>query len=100
LTIPEDGSLALVRDAYGAKVCGTHARLLKDVFYKVNHARPNLFGIVFDPAGLRVVLRKFGIGQTAYGAVVVKDESLRPRSALVNRQHKAFCHLASPPIHL
>src|SRR5215470_953012 len=57
--IPDDGRLALVGDADGGDVFGSDAGLRERFARAVELRTPDVFGVVFDPAGPWEDLREF-----------------------------------------
>ena len=59
---PDEGSLALVRDADGGDHGGVYP--LHRLLHHGKLTVPNLHGIVLDPAGIQIDLGKFPLGRT------------------------------------
>ena len=76
-----------------ALVSGFAADGLGDLFRErrladaARHA-PDFLGVVLDPPGPRVVLRKLRVGAAHHPRPAVEDEDGRPRRPLVNREHE------------
>src|SRR5262249_9055860 len=57
--VPDKGGLTLVGDAERGDLGGTRARFGQDALYDRHRALPKVFGVVLNPSGMRVILRKF-----------------------------------------
>ena len=66
LTVPNDGSLALVRDADGGNIFVADGCTANRVRRDTNLAGPYFVRIVFDPSRLREKLSKFFLGNGDY----------------------------------
>src|SRR5438552_10648481 len=69
LAIPDDGGLTLVGDADRRHVTTGESGGAERLRHHLQTDAPDLFGIVLDPARLRIVLRDLGVGPAAHGAV-------------------------------
>ena len=65
-TVPDDCSLALVRDANGGNIIMTELCTGKRVGCDANLAGPYFVRIIFDPSRLREKLGKFFLGNGDY----------------------------------
>ena len=65
--IPDQRGLALVGDADGGDLAPPHLRRRQGALDGLDHALPDLLGLVLDPPGLREMLRELA-GRAAEGA--------------------------------
>ena len=92
--IPDDGGLALVRDADPGDLGRRRADALHRLDRNAQHRRPDLVRIVLDPAGLRKILMKFTLRHAANAAVPVEQDAAvrgRPRVKRHNISFHIFC---------
>ena len=84
--LPDDRRLALIRDAETGELArrdaGVADRLARDLELRV----PDVGRVVFDPAGLREVLRELALRRAADARPLVEDERPRTGRALVERE--------------
>ena len=83
LAIPDDGRLALVGDADGGDVARPEVRAPERLGRDRDLRRPDLAGVVLDPAGLREDLLKLALADGDDGRVVIEDDRARAGGALV-----------------
>src|SRR2546430_3499777 len=88
-TIPEDGRLALVGDPDRRHLGATDARLRERGPRRALDRRPDLLGIVLDPARLREILRQLGVAAGEDAAVGIDDQRRRASRALVEGENVA-----------
>src|SRR6202022_814101 len=86
---PDDGGLALVGDAYGGDVFCGDAGLVQHSAYSRALGGPDGFGVLLDPAGLRVELREFTLGDGDDGAALVYKYGAGAAGALVEGEDEA-----------
>ena len=75
--IPEDGRFALIGDADGGDLIGLYVGFSQDYVSGVELRRPDVFGPVFDPAGLGVKLSR------------IRAERLRSRDLSGRKESRA-----------
>ena len=83
LTIPHDGGLALVGDADGGDVSRPKVRAPQRLGCHRHLRRPDLAGVVFNPARMREDLLKLALSDGDDGRVVIEDDGARACGALV-----------------
>jgi hypothetical protein len=83
VAVPDDDRLALVGDSDDV---GLHPARGNRLARGRERALENLFGVVLDPAGLRVVLRYFLVTATGYPAVGCHHQSCCAGRSLVYRE--------------
>ena len=94
---PNHRGLALVGDADGGNLGGTHTGFVEHFARYATLAAPDLHRIVLDPAGLRVNLGKLLLRNTDTVPGLIKQNGSRTRGSLIKRQHILFAHgLLSP----
>src|SRR5579862_822115 len=71
-SIPEDRRLALIGNSDRGDVAGLGSSLRDRVERHRDLRRSDLLGIVFDPAGLRIDLLKFPLGNRAHSSIAIK----------------------------
>ncbi len=81
--IPQHRRLALVGDADGRDVARADAGLGERFVHDARLRRPDLAGVVLDPARLREDLPELLLRDRAHGAGMVEDERARAGRALV-----------------
>ena len=93
VTVPDDGRLALVRDADGGDVLRRRADLVHGRQRHAELGRPDLVGVMLDPAGLGEILGELLLRDAAHLAPGVKKDAAVGRGARVQR-HDIFllCH--------
>ena len=91
--VPDDGCLALVRDADGGDVLRRRADLVHGRQRHAELGRPDLVGVMLDPAGLGEILGELLLRDAAHLAPGVKKDAAVGRGARVQR-HDIFllCH--------
>src|SRR5437016_4768482 len=82
---PQDGRLALVRDAERPDVAVARARPAARLAQHAQRHLPDLLRIVLHPPGPGIVLRELGIGAPDNAPETVDDEHGRARRALIDR---------------
>src|SRR5439155_603805 len=83
--LPEDGGLALVRDAERRHVARAHPRAPARLAEHAQRDPPDLLRIVLDPPRLRVVLRELRVGAPDDAPLAVDHEHGRTRGPLIDR---------------
>src|SRR5439155_1612717 len=83
--LPEDGGLALVRDAERRHVARAYPRAPARLAEHAQRDPPDLVYIVLDPPRLRVVLRELRVGAPDDAPLAVEHEHGRPRGPLIDR---------------
>src|SRR6185503_9053020 len=83
--VPEDGRLALVRDAERGDVARADTRLPARLAQHAERDPPDLLRVVLDPARTGIVLRELRVGAADDAPLAVEDEDGRPRRPLVDR---------------
>ncbi len=73
LPVPDDSGLALIGDADSGNLIGPGVRVRKHAPGGIQLRRPDLFGTVFDPSGLRVELFEFLLRYSDRLALAVKQ---------------------------
>ena len=93
VTVPDDSRLALVRDADGGDVLRRRADLVHGRQRHAELGRPDLVGVMLDPAGLGEILGELLLRDAAHLAPGVKKDAAVGRGARVQR-HDIFllCH--------
>ena len=93
VTVPDDGRLALVRDTDGGDVLRRRADLVHSRQRHAELGRPDLVGVMLDPAGLGEILGELLLRDAAHLALGVKKDAAVGRGARVQR-HDIFllCH--------
>ena len=84
--VPEQRGLALVGDADGGDVAGHEAGARQCLDRHHRLAAPERFGIVLDPARLRIVLRKLLLRDGDRHAGGIEDDGARTGRPLVKRE--------------
>ena len=88
---PNNGRLALVGDTDGGDLLGARVHLLHG-FHGHAHLRgPDVHGVVFDPARLRIVLFKLALHDTRNLPFSVKQNGARAGGTLIHGDDVAFC---------
>ena len=72
LAIPEHCRLALIRDADGGDIRRVHAAFANDLLQNRKLGRPDLVGVMFNPAVLRIILRKLPLRHGGHIAEAVE----------------------------
>ena len=90
--VPDHGRLTLIRDADRRDIRRRRAGLLHRALRDRGDALPDSLGIVLDPAGLRVYLRKLLLFTRDDIGVVVVDDSAAAAGALVDGKQKFSSH--------
>ena len=83
LTVPHDGGLALVGDADGGDVSRPKVRAPQRLGRHRNLRRPDLAGVMFNPARTREDLLKLALSDGDDGRIVIEDDRARAGGALV-----------------
>src|SRR5205085_1548335 len=81
--VPYDDRLALVGDADSGD--STNVSLTEDLARDRQCVLPNLLGIMFDPAALRIMLLKLSLGHRNGSWPGIEQDRARRRRALVDR---------------
>src|SRR5690606_13687477 len=89
LAVPEDRRLALVGDADGRDGLAVQARRGERALDADAHRAEDFLGIVLDPAGLRIMLRKLALVPAQNPPVEIHDEDGRAGRALVDGEQVA-----------
>jgi len=84
-SIPEDGGLALIRNADSGKVLCAEASLMHCLRNYFLCAQPDLLGIVFHPAWPRINLAVFLLRGGNNPACAIEHDETRARGSLVER---------------
>ena len=106
VTVPDDGRLALVRDANGGDVLRRRADLVHGRQRHAELGRPNLVGVMLDPAGLGEILGELLLRDAAHLAPGVKKDAAVGRGARVQRHdifllcHRGFSFYSRKSIHV
>jgi hypothetical protein len=82
-SIPDNSGFALVGDADGGNVGGFGVGFRQSFAGAIQLRIPDVFGVVFDPTGLRKDLRKFLLGYANDAAGVVEQNGTRRSRALI-----------------
>ena len=90
--IPEQRGLALVGDADGGEISGGYFCPGERLGGAISLGVPEILGLMLNPAGLRIMLRKFALRGGDGVAVEVEDEGARRSRALVERQEITTGH--------
>ena len=83
---PNHRGFALVGDAHRSHRTGADPGLRQGLSGGGQLALPNFFGVVFDPAGLRVDLAKLRLRRRQDAAIRPENDASRTRGALVQGQ--------------
>lgn len=83
-TLPEERGLLVASDAGDG-----NANACESFGDKSDADRPDFFGILLDPAGLRIMLRGFGVSTALNVPIMIEDDNFRARRPLVNCQNIA-----------
>src|SRR6185295_16933406 len=81
--VPNNNRLTLIRNSNGCQIGPLHARLGERLAGHISLARPNLFGVVLDPPGLRKMLFELALRQCDNFAAAIKNDGPRRRGALI-----------------
>ena len=84
--VPQHGGLALVGDADGGEVARADAGLGERLVHDARLRRPDLAGVVLDPAGLREDLPELLLRDRADRARMIEDEGAGAGGALIERE--------------
>ena len=84
--VPQHRRLALVGDAHGGHVARADAGLGEHFVHHARLRRPDLAGVVLDPAGLWKVLAEFLLRDGAHVARTIEQEGARAGRALIERK--------------
>ena len=90
LAVPDDCGLALVGNSDRRDPIEIHTCLRDDFRHHARLGRPDLFGVVLDPARLRIMLGEFTLGHTADGAGVIEQYCTGTGGALVEGKDELF----------
>jgi hypothetical protein len=82
-SLPDYGSLTLIGDANRGDVICREARLFERLSGHIGLRGPDLFGIVFDPAGLREDLAELLLGDGQDRSAVIENDRTRAGGSLV-----------------
>src|SRR4029453_11946490 len=86
-SIPDDRRLPLVGDADGGDVAGTQVRPAERLRGDGDLGRPDLAGVVFDPARTGKDLREFALADGDDVRVVIEDDRARAGCPLIEREN-------------
>ena len=86
--VPEDRRLALVGDADGGDLCCRNAVVAQHCTGDGKLRLPDFIGIVFDPAGLRVMLGDFLLRDAMSAALTVEQDGAGAGGALVECENE------------
>ena len=92
LLVPDDGRLALVRDADAGDVARDEARLLEGFLHDRDHRAPDFLGVMLDPARFREMLRELLLGHAHDLGVAVEDDGAVRRRACIQSHYILLCH--------
>ena len=84
--IPQQRGFALIGDADRGNVLRRNAGVAQRLHSRCILRFPQIARIVFHPAGLREMLRKFALRKGQHVRMLVEDDSTRTGRALVERQ--------------
>src|SRR6185503_10647358 len=87
LTIPHDRRLSLVGDADGGNVSRAQVRAPERLCCDRDLRRPDLAGIMLNPARTRKHLWKLPLADADDGGILIEDEGARARRALIEREN-------------
>ena len=93
LLVPDNGRLALVRDADAGDVARDEARLLESFLHDSDHRAPDFLGVMLDPARFREVLRELLLGDTDNLGVAVEDDGTVGRRTCIKSHYILLCHV-------
>ena len=93
--VPDDGRLALVRDAQRDDVLGPEPGAAQRRGDDPGDVAPDLLGVVLHPSRARVVLPVLALGDRDHPACRVEQQAPRRRRALVDRRDHPFGHRAT-----
>jgi hypothetical protein len=85
--LPQQRRFALIGDADRCDLRGLDARVAQRTAGRFDLRTPQVGGVVFDPARLRIELRKLGLIEPANRALMVEDDRARARRSLVQREN-------------
>ena len=85
--IPDDGRFALVGDADGGDI--GDGRAVEGAADDFQRRLPDFFGVVFDPAVLRIELLVFGLRGFQRRAVGIEENGSARRRSLIDRKNFA-----------
>ncbi len=95
VAVPQHRRFPLIGDAYRLYIGCGDAGIGKCKSDGFKHTFPDVFGIVFDPAGGRKMLRKFSLPDTDDPHVAIKDHRPCRCRALIDRQN-ITAHYVTP----
>ena len=81
-------------------VARLQARLCERVAHRFDRRAPEVFGIVLDPAGARIVLREFLLRDGDDREILAEHDGARGGGALIEREqigHEGLVGLDAPP---
>src|SRR5262249_32021462 len=93
--VPDNGRLALIRDADGADLVRGNPRLGDRLPGRGQLRRPDGFRIVFDVARRGEDLRKLLLGRGDEPAVLLENDRAARRRALIERKNERAHHAGS-----
>src|SRR6185503_9789580 len=96
LAIPDDCCLTLIRNADGFDLIRLYTGLSQQHVHGVELRRPNVFGSMLDPSGLRIKLLEFLLRGFDGAAFAVEQDRARTGGALIEREDVLLPHLLSP----
>ena len=85
--LPHDGRLALVRDSDGRDVLRAEPGRGDRLACRRDRIAPDVLGVVFNPSGRRVVLRKLAPGERDGAPLCIEDDAARRGRALVDGEN-------------
>ena len=91
-TVPDDGCLALIRDAYGSNIARSEVCPAKSLSGDTHLGSPKFVWIMLYPAGFGEDLAKFLSRNRVDPTVVVKQDRTRTGRALIERKNIGQCN--------
>ena len=91
--VPYDSGLTLIGNADGCNGLGINAGLCHCLTDNSIDAVPDLLGIMFNPAGLGIILLEFLVGAGNHPALGIKNKRPGTRRTLINRKIYFFINL-------
>ena len=84
MAIPNHRRFALIGDSDGGQVAGAEVALLHGLRNYLLGAAPDFFGIVLDPAGLRINLLVFFLGNRDDSSGLIENDEAGAGRALID----------------
>jgi len=101
LAVPQHRGLALIGNPDGGDILGRKSALGQGLLGDTDRIAPDVLGVVFDPAGLREMLRQLVLGRRRRLTVLIEDHGATAGRALVDGQDGACgTHDNSSPLRL